>query len=173
MVPGGKEWEEPRPRGESAGRLTVFHGLSLHSLDTKFRLVVPKRISDHLGRGEEGQRICILTRGQDRCIYLFAKEEFERAMASLRLAPFSGEEQRAVSRVLMASTFELELDGSGRVLVPETLRSQLGDERELVVIGNNDHAEIWGKQAWEQYQARNEGLLDRIDRILGGQGGAT
>ena len=84
-----------------------------------------------------------------------------------------GEEQRAVSRVLLASTFELELDGSGRVLVPETLRSQLGDERELVVIGNNDHAEIWGKQAWEQYQARNEGLLDRIDRILGGQGGAT
>ena len=78
-----------------------------------------------------------------------------------------------MSRVFLASTFELELDGSGRVLVPEKLRAQLGDERELVVIGNNDHAEIWGKQTWEQYQSRNEGLLDRIDRILGGQGGAT
>lgn len=151
----------------------MFHGESVHTLDAKFRLVVPKRISDHLGRGDAGQKTCVLTRGQDRCIYLFSKDGFDRAMSSLRLAAFTGEEQRAVSRVFLASTFELELDGSGRVLVPEKLRPQLGDERELVVIGNNDHAEIWGQQAWEQYQARNEGLLDRIDRILGGQGGAT
>ncbi|MCY2960736.1 MAG: cell division/cell wall cluster transcriptional repressor MraZ [Planctomycetota bacterium] len=155
------------------GGAAVFHGESVHTLDTKFRLVVPKRISDHLGRGDEGQQICVLTRGQDRCIYLFSKEGFERAMSSLRLAAFDGEEPRAVRRVFLASTFELELDGSGRVLVPEKLRPQLGDERELAVIGNHDHAEIWGKQAWDQYQARNEGLLDRIDRILGGQGGAT
>jgi len=151
----------------------VFHGESVHSLDAKFRLVVPKRISDHLGRGEAGQKTCFLTRGQDRCIYLYTKDGFERAMSSLRLAAFVGEEQRAVSRVFHAFTFELELDGSGRVLVPEKLRPLLGDERELVVIGNHDHAEIWGKQAWDQYQARNEGLLDRIDQILGGQGGAT
>lgn len=155
------------------GGRAVFHGESVHSLDAKFRLVVPKRISDHLGRDDAGARTCVLTRGQDRCIYLYSKDGFERAMASLRLAAFSGEDQRAVTRVFLANTFELELDGSGRVLVPEKLRPQLGDERELVVIGNNDHAEVWGKQAWEQYQSRNEGLLDRIDRILGGQGGAT
>lgn len=151
----------------------MFRGESSHTLDPKFRLVVPKRIADHLDRSDEGPTTCVLTRGQDRCIYIYSKDGFEQAMASLRLAPFTGEEQRAVTRVLLANTFEIELDGSGRVLVPEKLRPQLGDEREVVVIGNNDHAEIWGKTAWEQYQSRNEGLLDRIDRILGGQGGAT
>ncbi|MBL8861477.1 MAG: cell division/cell wall cluster transcriptional repressor MraZ [Planctomycetes bacterium] len=151
----------------------MFHGESTHVLDAKFRLVVPKRIADHLGRGAEGAKTCFLTRGQDRCLYLFSKEGFERAMSSLRLASFGGDEQRAASRVFAANTFELELDGSGRVLVPEKLRSQLGEEREVVVIGNFGHAEIWGKRAWEEYQARNEGLLDRIDRILGDQGRAT
>jgi MraZ protein len=151
----------------------VFYGESVHALDAKFRLVVAKRIQDHLGRDEAGRQICVLTRGQDRCIYLFPKAGFERAMASLALAPFSGQEQRAVQRVFLASSYEVELDGSGRVLIPEKLRAQLGDERELVAIGVNDHVEIWGKQAWEQYQARNEGLLDRIDEILGGQGRAN
>lgn len=150
----------------------MFHGESVHSLDSKFRLVVPKRIADQLGAAE-GQKSCFLTRGQDTCIYLYSRAGFEQAMASLKLAAFTGEDQRAVSRVFLASTFELDLDSSGRVLVPEKLRPQLGDERELVVIGNHDHAEIWGKRTWEQYQTRNEGLLDRIDRILGGQGGAT
>jgi len=151
----------------------VFRGESSHTLDPKFRLVVPKRIADHLDRSDEGPTSCVLTRGQDSCIYIYSKDGFEQAMASLRLAPFTGEEARAVTRVLLANTFEIELDGSGRVLVPEKLRSQLGDEREVVVIGNNDHAEIWGKTAWEQYESRNVGLLDRIDRILGGAGGAT
>ncbi len=161
----------------------MFHGESVHSLDSKYRLVVPKRIADHLGTGhlgtghlateKDGPKGCFLTRGQDKCIYLYTKSEFDRAMGSLRLAAFGNEEERAASRVFFANTFELELDSSGRVLVPEKLRPQLNDERELVVIGNNDRAEIWGKQTWEQYQARNEGLLDRIDRILGGQGGAT
>ena len=151
----------------------MFHGESSHSLDPKFRLVVPKRIADQLTRGDGGTKTCVLTRGQDRCIYLFTKDGFDRAMSQLRLASFGGDEQRAVSRVFAAHTFELELDGSGRVLVPEKLRPQLGDEREVVVIGNFGHAEIWGKRAWEEYQARNEGLLDRIDRILGDSGTAT
>lgn len=151
----------------------MFHGESVHALDAKFRLVVPKRIQDALGRDEQGRQICFLTRGQDRCIYLFGKAGFEHAMASLALAPFSGQEQRAVQRVFLASSFELELDGSGRVLVPEKLRPQLGEEREVVVFGVNDHAEIWGKRAWEQYQTANDGLLDRIDQILGSRGGAT
>jgi MraZ protein len=151
----------------------VFHGESGHTLDPKFRLAVPKRIADQLTRREDGTLSCFLSRGQDRCIYLYSKEGYDRAVASLRVAPFSTDEARAVSRVFAANTFEVELDGSGRVLVPEKLRGQLGDERDVVVIGNFGHAEIWGRRAWDAYQARNEVLLDRIDRILGDQGKAT
>ncbi len=151
----------------------MFHGESVHTLDTKSRLVVPKRIQDQLQRDENGALKAVLTRGQDRCIYLFGVAGFEAAMASLVLAPFSGQEQRAVQRVFLASSFEVELDGSGRVLVPEKLRPQLGGEREIVVLGVNDHAELWGKQAWDEYQARNEGLLDRIDEILGSRSATT
>lgn len=164
--PGWSRWELV---GESA----VFHGESLHGLDAKFRLVVPKRIQDQLGRDAEGRQTCFLTRGQDRCIYLFPSAAFLSAMSKMRLGAYSGEDQRAAQRVLLSSTFEVELDSSGRVLVPEKLRPQLGDERELVVLGNDDHAEIWGKQEWDRYQTRNEALLDRIDRILGGTREAT
>jgi MraZ protein len=146
----------------------VFLGESTVSLDAKFRLVVPKRIAEQLDRDAEGRLACVLTRGQDRCIYLFSRQGFERALATLRPAAFTGVDQRAAQRVFLASTFEVEIDSAGRVLVPEKLRPQLDGERELAVIGNVDHAEVWGRSAWETYQARNEPLVDRIDRILGG-----
>jgi MraZ protein len=161
----------------------VFYGESVHALDAKFRVFVPKRFQDELGRDAEGNRVCFLTRGQDRCLYLFAEEGFERALAGLDIAAFNGENQRAAQRLFFANTARLELDASGRVLIPEKLRAHIGIDKpaaelrggaqELVILGVGDHVEIWAKEVWDGYQSHHEPILDKVDQVLGQRGRTT
>jgi len=148
----------------------VFYGESTHSLDAKFRVTVPKRFQDELGRDAAGTPVCMLLRGQDRCLYLFSEIGFQRALEGLNIAAFNGENQRAAQRVFFANTARLELDAQGRVLIPEKLRVQLGTDKEVVIVGVGDHAEIWAKDVWEAYSAQHEPILDSVDQVLGRAG---
>jgi MraZ protein len=146
--------------------VSVFYGESDHTLDSKARLFVPKRFQEELGRGAEGNLVCFLTRGQDRCLYLFSETGFQRALAGLDIAAFTGERQRAAQRLFFANSARIELDASGRVLIPEKLRAHVGLDKDVVIVGVNDHAEIWARATWNQYQAENEAILDEVDQVL-------
>lgn len=152
----------------------MFYGESTHVLDGKFRVTIPKRFQEELGRegGREstGALACFLTRGQDRCVYLFTETGFERALAGLAIAAFNGENQRAAQRVFFANTARVELDAQGRVLVPEKLRAHLGTDKEVVIVGVGDHAEIWAADVWTKYHAQHEPILDSVDQVLGNRG---
>jgi len=148
----------------------VFYGESSHTLDSKFRVTVPKRFQDEFGRDAAGALCCFLTRGQDQCLYLFSESGFERALAGLDIAAFNGENQRAAQRVFFANTARIELDAQGRVLVPEKLRAHLGSDKDVVIVGVGDHAEIWAKDVWERYHAQHEPILDSVDQVLGNRG---
>lgn len=141
----------------------VFRGETVHAIDPKGRVVVPKRLAEALLGGTTA---CVLSAGQDPCINLFSKAAFEAAVARMNLSPFLSREQRAAQRLLFSRSFDVEIDGSGRVLVPEKLRRLLGDEKEVVILGNHDHAEIWGRATWEKYEAQNEALAERMHELL-------
>ncbi|MDZ4772085.1 MAG: division/cell wall cluster transcriptional repressor MraZ [Planctomycetota bacterium] len=152
----------------------MFYGESSHALDGKFRVTIPKRFQEQLGRelapDSSGTLACFLTRGQDRCLYLFTEKGFERALAGLSIAAFNGENQRAAQRVFFANTARVELDAQGRVLVPEKLRAHLGTDKDVVIVGVADHAEIWAQATWESYHAQHEPILDSVDQVLGSRG---
>lgn len=148
----------------------MFYGESSLSLDAKFRVAVPKRFQDELGRDAAGTLVCVVTRGQDRCLYLFSEDGFQRVLGTLRIAAFNGVDQRAAQRVFFANTMRIELDAQGRVLIPEKLRGHLGAEKEVVIVGVGDHAEIWAKDVWDSYHAQHEPILDSVDQVLGNRG---
>lgn len=148
----------------------MFYGESSHSLDGKFRVTVPKRFQDELGRDAAGTLVCFLLRGQDRCLYLFSESGFQRALDGLDIAAFNGENQRAAQRVFFANTARIELDAQGRVLIPEKLRGHLGTDKEVVIVGVGDHAEIWAQDVWDRYHAQHEPILDSVDQVLGSRG---
>lgn len=150
----------------------MFFGESSHSLDAKGRVTVPKRFLEELTRNAEGNLVLILSAGQDGCVYLYSKPGFEATIARLKLDTFAGEQQRAAQRLLFRSSFEVELDSAGRVLVPERLRGGASLAGEVLMIGVNDHAELWAKAAWERYEAQHAKALDNIDQILGSAGTA-
>ncbi len=150
----------------------MFGGESTHNLDAKNRLFIPKRIQEELGRNEEGQRTCVLTRGFDGCIFLFSEASFREVLARLQTQPFVGREQRKMQRLFFSNTYPAQLDGNGRLLVPEKLKKVAGLDREVVLVGVADRAEIWSKEAWETFESESSADFDDLDGVLRGDGSA-
>ncbi len=150
----------------------MFSGESIHTLDPKNRVFVPKRFQDVLGRDGQGQRLAILTRGFERCIFLFSEPGFARVLERLQTQPFGGERLRKMQRLFFANVHPSSLDSSGRVLLPEKLRRHAGIEREVVMVGCADRGEIWDRGHWERFESENDGDFDQLDVVLvPGQGG--
>ena len=144
----------------------MLYGEHLHSLDTKNRVVVPKKFQEQLTRDDGGAMVAYLTAGQDGCLYLFSERGFERAQRELETRVFAGQAQRAVLRLFFANTARAELDAAGRVLLPEKLKKHAGIDKDVVIVGVKDRAEVWAKETWESYEVRNQDLLQHIDEVL-------
>lgn len=151
----------------------MFYGDSPHTVDDKGRVFVPKRFQDALPLTKDATRVAFVTRGQDACLYLFSEPGFERALAELDTRVFNGADLRGVKRVFFANTVRVELDSSGRILLPEKLRAAAKLGREIVLVGVGDRAEIWQKEAWEAYEAAHLAKLDHIDRAIAGEAPRT
>jgi MraZ protein len=151
----------------------VFTGDSIHTLDPKNRVFVPKRFQEQLGRGPDGLQVAVLTRGFEGCLFLFSKEGYERVLARLTTQPFGGERLRTMQRLFFSNVHETPLDSSGRVLLPEKLRTYAGIDKEVVMVGVADRGEIWDRSRWEKFESENDDHFDDLDVVLvgGGPGG--
>jgi len=145
----------------------MFCGASPHVLDPKSRVFVPKRIQDHLTRTPTGGLQGYLTPGEDACLYLFTIESFHTAAAALSTRPFADDQARAAKRFFFGSALPVELDSSGRILIPEELRELVGMGREVVIVGVEDRAEIWPAEEWKKYRAKHRDVLGKLNRIAG------
>jgi len=128
----------------------MFLGTHTPRLDEKGRLILPAKYRDELAEG------VVITKGQERCLYVFPLVEFGRVTEAMRTAPVTRKDLRDYSRVLFASAFDEVPDKQGRITVPPSLRTYAGLERDCVVIGANTRMEIWDAGAWETYLASQE-----------------
>ncbi|MEZ2388734.1 division/cell wall cluster transcriptional repressor MraZ [bacterium RCC_150] len=135
----------------------MFLGTHSPRLDEKGRIILPAKFREELADG------LVLTRGQERCIYVFSQREFERIHESMREAPISSKQSRDYIRVFLSGASDEVPDKQGRVTIPAALRSYAGLERELAVIGAGTRAEIWDAQAWEEYLAEKEAAFSETD----------
>ncbi|HEY2792038.1 MAG TPA: division/cell wall cluster transcriptional repressor MraZ [Micromonosporaceae bacterium] len=128
----------------------MFLGTHTPRLDDKGRLILPAKFREDLAGG------LVITKGQERCLYVFPIAEFGRISGQLREQPMTHKAARAYSRVFFASAHDEIPDKQGRVTIPSHLRQYAALDRELVVIGASSRVEIWDKQAWETYLADSE-----------------
>jgi MraZ protein len=149
----------------------VFSGDSIHTLDPKNRVFVPKRFQDELGQDAGGQRIAILTRGFEGCLFLFSEKGYAQVLQRLQTQPFGGARLRTMQRLFFSNVHPSPLDSSGRVLLPEKLRKYAGIEREVVMVGVADRAEIWDHARWQTFEAENDDHFDDLGVVLVGGGG--
>ena len=141
----------------------MFLGTHQPRLDEKGRLFLPAKYREELAGG------VVITKGQERCLYLFPQEEFARITEALRTAPVTAKGVRDKTRVLFASASDEVPDKQGRITVPPGLRTYAGLTRDCVVIGANTRLEIWDAQAWEAYLAAQEdSYSDADEEVLPG-----
>lgn len=141
----------------------MFLGTYEPKLDDKGRVILPAKFRDQLAEG------LVLTRGQERCLYVFSMAEFQRMFDELRKAPTTSKQARDYMRVLLSGASDEKPDRQGRITVPTPLRNYAHLDRDLVVIGAGTRAEIWDRQAWETYLAAQEDqFADQAEEIIPG-----
>jgi transcriptional regulator MraZ len=141
----------------------VFLGTHGLRLDEKGRLFLPAKYREELAGG------LVITKGQERCLYVFPVAEFGRITDELRTAPVTAKKVRDYSRVFFASASDEIPDKQGRITIPPGLREYATLARDCVVIGANTRLEIWDSQAWESYLAEQEDAFsDASEEVLPG-----
>jgi transcriptional regulator MraZ len=134
----------------------VFLGTHQPRLDDKGRLFLPARFRDELAAG------LVITKGQDRCLYVFTRAEFTRRAAAIEGAPLTTKGARDYSRVFFASASDEVPDKQGRITIPPQLRTYAGLERDCAVIGANTRVEIWDAAAWAAYSVEQEQVFAEL-----------
>jgi MraZ protein len=130
-------------------------------LDDKGRLILPAKFRGQLAPG------LVMTRGQERCLFLLPMDEFGRMYEQVRQAPSSNRQARDYLRVFLSGASDEVPDKQGRVSIPPTLRAYAGLERDVAVIGVGTRVEVWDAAAWEAYLADQEtGYSETAEQIL-------
>ena len=110
-----------------------------HSIDAKGRLFIPAKLREELGV------TFYLAMGVDECLAIYPQDTWNRFTEKFASLPMS---QSAAMRPLFANASKCELDSQGRIVIPQKLRKYAGLEKDAVIIGVNDRAEIWSAETW-------------------------
>ena len=131
--------------------MTELLGTHRYQLDPKGRVSLPARFREAFADG------CWLTIGQDHCLYVFPRAEWERRSEEVASFPLSDNDGRAYARLFFGSSDETKVDSQGRVTIPQRLRETVGIRKDVVVLGVRDRMEIWDRGAFDRYQQAYEG----------------
>ncbi len=92
----------------------------------------------------------VVTKGFDGCLFVFAQEGWEAFEEKLQALPMDKPEARMLGRFFIAGAIDVEVDKQGRILIPANLLQHAKIEKEAVVAGVGNRAEIWSKEEWEK-----------------------
>lgn len=144
----------------------LLTGTFQRSVDDKQRIALPKRLRDALAGPAETQ--LFLTPGTDGSLALFGAAAFERMAERMAQAPPAQQDVRAFQRLFFSQVENVELDGQGRLRVPQLLAERSGLQDEVMLIGVQDHVEIWDRGRWESYVAEKGRQFDALaESVLG------
>lgn len=138
----------------------MFRGANAIQLDDKGRLAMPTRYRDSLQTDCEGSLVATIDT-ETRCLLLYPLPDWEKIETKLEALPSYNRAARRIQRLLIGHATELELDGHGRILLPQTLRDYAGLKKTVVLLGQGKKFELWDESEWQR--AREEWLEDGID----------
>ena len=135
-------------------------GQYAHNIDAKGRLFIPARLREELGQTFH------VTVGMDHCLSIYSDESWAAFTDKVRSLPYS---KAKALRPLFANAVDCEPDGQGRILIPTKLREYADLQKEVVVIGSFDRAEIWNAERWarEEAMAFESGSLEQAMEEMG------
>jgi MraZ protein len=141
----------------------VFLGTHTPRLDDNGRLFLPAKFRDRMAGG------LVVTRGQERCLYVFPMDEFTRMAETMRTTPVTSKAVRDYQRVFLSGASDEIPDKQGRVTIPAALRAYAGLSRECTVIGAGSRVEVWDTAAWDAYLSSTEdAFAEQAEEVIPG-----
>ncbi|WP_029202493.1 division/cell wall cluster transcriptional repressor MraZ [Ornithinimicrobium pekingense] len=128
----------------------LFLGTHTPKLDDKGRMFLPAKFRPRLEKG------LVVTRGQERCLYVYPQDEFERIAMQWQSSPTTSRAVRDYQRVFLSGASDEVPDKQGRVTIPQILRDYAGLSTECTVIGAGNRVEVWDTAAWTAYLEQTE-----------------
>ena len=127
----------------------MFRGRYEHTIDAKGRTSLPARYRDVLS--SIGERRVILTSALDPCLVAYTAPEWSAFEERLAKLPQFDSAVQKLKRIYVSGAIECEVDDSGRILVPPTLREHAHLKKDVLWAGNGKYAELWDAQAWKKF----------------------
>jgi MraZ protein len=129
-----------------------------HGLDGKNRLFIPSRFR------EKNQGLdFIVTQGLERCLFLFPLTSWNDLATKLTDLPITNKiEERAFKRILLSNACEAQVDGQGRILIPQNLKEYAKIRHQVVALGVLKHVELWAKEEWNSYRQKARSTFDKV-----------
>jgi len=142
----------------------LLTGTHTRTLDEKKRLVLPKRVREQLGMPET----LFVTPGPDQCLWLYTQTGLEEFAGKLDAVPAADAEARVFRRLYFGRTEAVDVDRSGRVLIPDRLVQFALLQHEVVLIGVRDHLELWDAERWKAYLNDHSPRFDAVAELSQG-----
>jgi len=128
----------------------VFFGETAINLDAKGRLAIPVRYRESLKEECENRMVLTYSAFDAGSLWLYLEQEWERVRDEVMALPSFDADHRSLQRRLVGSATALEPDGSGRILLPPSLRDSTGMEKRIVMLGMGKRFEIWNETTLNQ-----------------------
>ncbi len=139
---------------------TPYIGRFYHALEQKGRLSIPVTFRTKLGDS------AIITRGLDGCLFLFDEHNWQQLLQTTTKGSLTQKKHRDWARYVSNTAIQVNLDGQGRILIPEYLRDQAHLSTSAVIVGSIDRIEIWDQKTYHNYFAELEANAEAIAESL-------
>jgi MraZ protein len=135
-----------------------------HALDDKKRLSLPVKFRKELGKK------LVVTRGLEGCLFVYSQKEWGKISTRFAELGMGQSATRGFTRFMLSGATDVDVDGAGRILVPEYLKEFAKLSGTVVVTGVHSRAEVWNERAWGDYKRRIEKEADALAENLGSIG---
>ena len=127
-----------------------------HTIDEKGRISLPFKFRKEMGRK------VVMTRGLDKCLFVFTMKEWSALSKDLSAQPWLKSDTRAFNRRIFGGATEIDVDSIGRMLIPEFLKNEASLEKvdKAVLVGVDNRVEVWSEKIWLHYRELTEKKAD-------------
>ena len=134
----------------------MFRSSSFHTIDPKGRVIIPARFREVL-KAEDVYGVVISIK--DGCLYAYTFSEWKNLETKILAAKSAAMEK--FKRFFLGNACPLKLDKQDRILIPPSLRTYAGIEKDIVLVGVLDRFEIWSREKWDQENLKMEQDLEK------------
>ena len=132
-----------------------------HTLDEKKRVSLPKAF-----RAALGKRV-VMTRGLDNCLFVYSRQAWDTVAKKLQSLSLVAADTRGFNRFILSGAAEVDVDGVGRILIPDHQKEFAGLKKRVIFAGLSDRVEIWDADRWGTYKAHIDKQAERMAQTLG------